>query len=100
METAVRYARFAAFEARDESPCYEEWANGVATDATLIGLLDDLPYPKRQPNLLFAAARYAGVAPGSFTDFRAAALADWPLLTSIMMTHRTQTNEVGRCAVF
>ena len=98
MDTAARYARFAAGEARGESACYEEWANGVAADAALIGLLEKLPYAKRQPNLLFAAARYTGIEAGGYTGFRAAVLADWPRLTSIMATHRTQTNEAGRCA--
>jgi hypothetical protein len=98
METAARYARFAAFEARGESACYAEWASGVAVDATLLRLLDELPYAKRQPNLLFAAARYAGIEQCDFAAFRAAVLAGWPRLTSIMATHRTQTNEIGRCA--
>jgi hypothetical protein len=99
MSTAETYRDFAAFEARGQSACYEEWAAGVAADPELIGLLDDLPEPKRQPNLLFAGARYAGIPPGGFADFRSALLASWPEVGQIMLARRTQTNEPGRCAV-
>jgi hypothetical protein len=99
MSTADIYRGFAAFEARGESPCYAEWAAGVAADPELISLIDELPEPKRQPNLLFAAARYAGFPPGSFDDFRAQLVTSWPEVSAIMLSRRTQTNEPGRCAV-
>ncbi len=99
METAARYEKFASSEAHGESACYEEWAAGVAGDPTLIAMIDELPAPRRQPNLLFAAARYAGIGPGSYASFRTALLAAWPQVSQIMTTHRTQTNEPGRCAV-
>jgi Uncharacterized protein conserved in bacteria (DUF2332) len=63
VSTADKYRGFASSEARGESPCYQEWAEGVAADRELIGLIDALPEPKRQPNLLFAAARYIGIPP-------------------------------------
>ena len=99
MATAEMYRRFASFEARGESPCYVEWAEGVAGDRHLLELIDELPQPKRQPNLLFAAARYKGIAAGTFGQFRAELLASWPEVRQIMMSRRTQTNEPGRCAV-
>lgn len=99
MSTAQKYRDFAWSEARGESPCYAEWAAGVAADRELTGRLDELPRPKRQPNLLFAAARYLGIPPGSFENFRAAVLASWPQIRATMLSRRTQTNEAGRCAV-
>ena len=99
VSTADRYLRFASFEARGESPCYQEWAQGVAADQELIGLIDELPEPRRQPNLLFAAARYAGVTPGSFGNFRADLLTSWPQVRQIMLSRRTQTNEPARSAM-
>jgi hypothetical protein len=99
VSTADRYRRFADTEARGGSPCYEEWALGVAADRELLALVDELPVAKRQPNLLFAAARYNGIPAGSFRDFRRALLADWPAARAVMLARRTQTNEPGRCAV-
>ena len=55
--TAESYRAFAA-EARGRSPRYEELALAVAGDARVLGFLAALPTAKRQPNLLFAAARY------------------------------------------
>jgi hypothetical protein len=55
--TADSYRAFAA-EACGRSPRYEELALAVAGDARVLGFLDALPTAKRQPNLLFAAARY------------------------------------------
>jgi hypothetical protein len=99
VSTADKYRRFGSSDARGESPCYQEWAHGVAADQELIGLIDELPEPKRQPNLLFAAARYTGISPGGFETFRAQVLASWPEIRQIMLTRRTQTNEPGRSAV-
>jgi hypothetical protein len=98
VSTAAEYRVFAAAEARGESPCYEEWAAGVAADPELIARLDELPPAKRQPNLLFAAARHQGVPPGSFARFRAEVLAAWPAIRAVILARRTQTNEPLRCA--
>jgi len=99
MATADLYLRFAEAEARGWSPTYEQWALGVVADAGLLALLDGLPAPKRQPNLLFAAARYVGIPAGPFTGFRQALLDRWPEVRAVMLAKRTQTNEPGRCAV-
>jgi hypothetical protein len=96
MSTADRYRKFSTHEAHRESPCFEEWAAGVAGDPELLGLLDALPFAKRQPNLLFAAARYAGLRPGPYDSFRAGVLAAWPQVSAVIMARRTQTNEVAR----
>ncbi|MFC4852298.1 DUF2332 domain-containing protein [Actinophytocola glycyrrhizae] len=99
MPTADRFRRFAETEARGESPCYEEWALGVAADREVIALLDALPEPKRQPNLVFTAARYTGVPAGRYPEFREALIAEWPTISEVLLARRTQTNEPGRCAV-
>jgi hypothetical protein len=99
MSTSERYRRFAQAEAHGESDRYEEWALGVAGDLQLLDLLDGLPSDKRQPNLLFAAARYVGVASNDFAEFRTALLARWPTVRRTMLEKRTQSNEPGRCAV-
>ena len=54
--TAENYRAF-ALEASGRSPSYERLATEVASDPAILGFLDELPAPKRQPNLLFAAAR-------------------------------------------
>ena len=99
MPTADGFRRFAATEACGESPCYEEWALGVAADPEVVALLDALPEPKRQPNLVFTAARYAGIPAGPYRTFREALLAEWATISEVMLARRTQTNEPGRCAV-
>ena len=45
-------------EAHGRSPAYEALAEAVAEDGPVLGFLGALPEAKRQPNLLFAAARY------------------------------------------
>ena len=99
MQTAEVYRRFASFEARGESLCYEQWAEGVASDPDVLALIDRLPNKKRQPNLIFAAARYAGIAPQPFDGFRAELIEAWPRVRSVILAKRTQTNEPGRCSV-
>lgn len=97
--TSDRYRRFASAEARGQSDCYEAWANGVAGDEDLLALIDELPPAKRQPNLVFAAARLTGVEPGPFEAFRKQLISRWPRVREVIHARRTQTNEVGRSAV-
>ncbi|MFF2775425.1 DUF2332 domain-containing protein [Streptomyces sp. NPDC058052] len=100
MDTAGRYRRFAATEARGHSPSYERLAGGVAGDPGLLALIDELPPARRQPNLLFAVVRYLdGPAGDDYAAFRAWAVTHWPRLRSTMLERRTQTNEPARCAV-
>jgi hypothetical protein len=57
-EVAKDYRAFARQEARGRSPAYESLAESAVGDAGLMSFAASLPYAKRQPNLLFAAARY------------------------------------------
>ena len=99
MLTQELYRTFASREARGNSACYQEWGDGVADDAELLELIQTLPGLKKQPNLVFAAARYVGVEPGPFIHFREALLSRWPEIREVVLAKRTQTNEVGRLAV-
>jgi hypothetical protein len=85
--------------ARGKSPCFEAWAARVADDPELLAMIDALPARQRQPNLVFAAARFVGLDPGSFDEFRAALVERWDEVCDVTALRRTQTNEVGRCAV-
>jgi hypothetical protein len=88
-----------AFYAADESPCFETWARGVADDPELVALISTLPPVKQQPNLVFAAARWHGVAaPAPFAALRDALHQDWDTIRGTILTRATQTNEVGRLA--
>jgi hypothetical protein len=97
--TAQWYADFGAVEAAGQSAIFEEWALGVSTDDTLLALLETLPTPKRQPNLLFACARLLGCPEGGFGEWREWLLYHWDAVTAEMLVRRTQTNEPRRCAV-
>jgi len=97
-EIADGYRAFARQEAHGRSPAYESLAESVADDAALVSFVASLPYVKRQPNLLFAAARYLlGTVPGlpQLRDLVSGARAE---LTEVILGHRTQTNEPARCA--
>ncbi|WP_460793962.1 DUF2332 domain-containing protein [Nocardioides pacificus] len=97
-DVAEQYRDFAAYSL-DDSPCLAEWALRVAEDAELMEWLQELPRVKRQPNLVFAAARWHGVpAPGEYDAFRAALLADTGAIRETIRRRSTQTNEVGRLA--
>lgn len=48
---------------------------------------------------MLAAARYLGVAEASFPEFRDWVFQHWDAVAQVVMTRRTQTNEVGRAAV-
>jgi len=112
--TAQIYRGFARQEARGRSPAYEALADGVASDRGILRFLDALPPEKRQPNLLFAAARYLLGAPADLDSLRglvgrpgsagaagAAGAEGAPgrELAEVMLARRTQTNEPARCAL-
>jgi hypothetical protein len=97
-DTASQYDEFAA-DAAPTSPCFAAWASGVAGDAEVLDWLSALPVPKRQPNLVFAAARWHGVpAPGPYAGLRRALLEDDGAIRATILARATQTNEVGRLA--
>src|SRR5437763_10760606 len=95
---SAAYRRFAAEEARGRSPLYEELARGVAADSEILDFLLALPRPKRQPNLLFAAARSLFGTPADWTRFRRGVTQRKDALHALMLMRSTQTNEPGRCA--
>ena len=92
------YGKFARLEASGTSTIYTAWAEGVAADDEVIALLLELPRPKRQANLLFAAARHLGAGEGTYADLRAWLLRHWNDVRELMLARSTQTNEAGRCA--
>lgn len=98
-DTARRYRAFAEVEARGLSPCYESWAAGVAGDPDTVALIDRLPADKRQPNLVFSAARFHGAEAGGYDGFRDWLARNWASVEPTCRSHSTQTNEPGRCAV-
>ncbi len=97
MSAAGNYRAFAQ-EARDRSPAYESLAASVADDPAILRFLGSLPPEKRQPNLLFAAARYLLGAPADITGLRALVRRNRAALSGVMLARRTQTNEPARCA--
>jgi hypothetical protein len=97
--TADWYRRFAEIEAPGRSALFEEWAHGVAEDATILELLTELPRPKRQPNLLFACSRLVGCPLVAYAQWREWLLDHWADVRAEMLVRATQTNEPRRCAV-
>lgn len=97
-DVIAEYFDFAAYAAGD-SPCFEEWARDVADDPEVLAWLGTLPTIKRQPNLVFAAARWHGApAPGPYAGLRRVLLGQEPDVRATVMARATQTNEVGRLA--
>lgn len=87
-----------AREAHGSSPAYERLSGAVADDPQFLAIIDQLPAPKRQPNLLFAAVRYLGGPVDDPEPFRDFVMARWDEVSDVMRHRRTQTNEAGRCA--
>lgn len=97
-DVIAEYRDFATYAAGD-SPCFEQWALGVAQDEQVLAWLGTLPPIKRQPNLVFAAARWHGApAPGPYAGLRRVLLEHEPDVRATVMARATQTNEVGRLA--
>ena len=92
------YRAFAVYAAGN-SPCFEEWALGVAEDREVQRWLAQFPERKRQPNVVFAAARWHGLAaPAPYDDLRQAVLGDTGRIRATILERATPTNEVGRLA--
>jgi len=97
-DTAQQYVDFLSYSEAD-SACFAEWSHGVIADSDVLAWLAELPPLKQQPNLVYAAARWAGVpAPGPYAALRAALLGDDGSIRNTILTRSTQTNEVGRLA--
>jgi hypothetical protein len=95
---AAGYREFAAREAR-RSPLYAELAAGVAHDPEILGWLSRLPRGKRQPNLVFAAARLVAGTPSGWPELRDVLTARRAEIECEVLARRTQTNEPARCAL-
>ncbi|MXU64243.1 DUF2332 domain-containing protein [Oceanomicrobium pacificus] len=93
-----RYRRFAEVEADGVSPLYARLARHVAGSPSALSFLMQLPPPRRQPNLFFAAMRHVAGTPESPEAFDAVLRAHGPEIGRIMQARTTQTNEPGRCA--
>lgn len=96
-ETSDWYRR-AAVELAATSELQVEWAMGVASDASVVALIDRLPREHRQPSLVFSVARWLGAPSAGWTEFRDFLIDHWPRVEAAARDRRTQTNEVGRCA--
>lgn len=96
---AELYQRWAEIEVKELSPIFYDWATSIADDSEVLGLIDDLPTSKRQPNLVFTAARFCGAPVGSYSELRPWLLSRWLEVESVIRERATQTNEAGRCAV-
>jgi hypothetical protein len=99
MTIAETYRRFAELEAHGVSGIYEDWALGIAGDPAVQALVGLLPPAKRQPNLVFAAARSQGAPLAPYGGFRRWLTGSWDQVDATIRTRSTQTNEAGRCAV-
>lgn len=96
---AENYRRFARLEAAGRSSAYEELADAAAGDELVLAFLARLPREKRQPNLLFAAARYLLGTPATPQSLHALVTESPGELREVMTSRRTQTNEAARCSV-
>ncbi len=95
---AEDYRRFARLEAAGRSPAYQQLAEFVATSDTVIAFLAGLPVEKRQPNLLFAAARLLLGQPADLDTLPQLVRDRGGELAEVTRERRTQTNEAARCA--
>lgn len=96
---AEGYRRFANLEASGVSATYYEWAMEISDDPEIVSLISRLPGMKKQPNLVFAAARFVGAPVGGYDAYRGWLLDHWDATVDVIMVRSTQTNEAGRCAV-
>ena len=74
------------------------WPRRSPTIDAVLDFLFALPRPKRQPSLLFAAARYLLGAPPDIAALRTLIQRSGAELSRVMLARRTQTNEPARCA--
>jgi hypothetical protein len=93
------YMEFAAIEAAGNCAIYEDLCRGMAGDAELLSLIDALPMPKRQPNLVLAASRWHEAPLQPYAAYREWMLANWSLVRPSILGRSTQTNEPGRMRV-
>ena len=99
-DVARKYRRFAETECRGYSDLYDGLAMAVSVDDELIGFIAQQPVV--QPNLFLAAVHLLAGSDGMPADgaaLRAFVRQREREVSDVMRARRTQTNEVGRCAV-
>lgn len=94
-----RYRQFADMECKGYSDLYYGLALAVSEDDEVVGFLAELPVV--QPNLFLASIQWLtgpDHMPGAGPELRAFLKQRGREVAGVMRSHRTQTNEVGRCA--
>ncbi|MEY5016984.1 MAG: hypothetical protein RL431_33 [Actinomycetota bacterium] len=92
------WLRFAAGEGA-ESPLYSDWALGFASDPELCDRVGELLPAQRQPALVLASVRFAGVPERPFSEVRERIVEDWDRIVAIISSHATQTNDPRRSSL-
>ena len=95
-----RYRQFAETECRGYSEAYYRLSLAVADADEVIGFLTAMPVI--HPNLFFASIQFLtgpGGMPATAADLRGFLTERGGDVAAVMRSRRTQTNEVGRCAV-
>lgn len=96
--TAATYDQYARRWFAGHSDVYAGWAAHVATQPGTAALIATLPPDKRQPNLVFAASRFAGCPDAGAAAWGTFLREHWAAIRQVVLSHRTQTNEPRRCA--
>src|SRR5213592_2748122 len=95
-----RYRQFADIECKGYSDVYYGLALAVSEDDEVVGFIAGMPVV--QPNLFFASVQLLtgpDSMPRTGSELRAFLKRRGRDVGDVMRSHRTQTNEVGRCAV-
>jgi hypothetical protein len=100
--TAIKdtYRRFAERECKGYSDAYYRLARAVSEDDEVVGFVAGMPVI--QPNLFLSAIQFLtgpDRMPGTGSELGAFLKRRGREVGQVMRTRRTQTNEVGRCAV-
>lgn len=91
--------RWFADESGPTSPIWGALCTWIAEEPEALSLLERLPGTKRQPNLFLGAVRYLNGPTAGGSAFLGWLRACWDEIETVVLTHATQTNEPGRCAV-
>lgn len=119
LDELARRFRESGADHHSRSPFHARLCAGVADDPDVVALLAAAPEPQQLPVLLMASVHWIVLAepdlplaryypttadlpePGDpYPAFRALCLERADEIRSIVATRRTQTNEIGRCALF
>jgi hypothetical protein len=96
----LRYRQFADMECKGYSDVYYRLALAVSEDDEVIAFIGEMPVT--QPNLFFASIQFLtgpDSMPKTRSELRAFLKRRGREIADVMRSRRTQTNEVGRCAV-